>query len=625
MTYALRNFVEEKLGAKYVERTRLDLGKAFGESSPGTPVFFILSPGVDALKDLEVLGKRLGFTIDSGKFHNVSLGQGQELVAEMALEKAAIGGHWVFLQNVHLVAKWLGTLEKLLEKFSQGSHRDYRVFLSAETAPSQHEPVIPQGLLENSIKITNEPPTGMLANLHAALYNFDQDTLEMCSKDQEFKSILFSLCYFHACVAGRLRFGPQGWSRSYPFSPGDLTICTNILYNYLEANPNVPWEDLRYLFGEIMYGGHITDAWDRKLCQVYLEEFMNPSLIEDELMLAPGFAAPPYSDYSGYHQYIEDMLPPESPALYGLHPNAEIELLTVTSNTLFRTLLEMQPRNAVSNEEQGQSTEDKVKNILDDILERLPEEFNMAEIMQKNPSRSPYILVCFQECERMNALLQEIRVSLQHLDLGLKGELTLSPDVETQLSALSYDRVPDTWNKLAYPSTYGLAQWFNDLLLRCRELDTWTQDLTLPAVVWLSGFFNPQSFLTAIMQTMARKNEWPLDRMCLTIDVTKKTKEDYGHPPREGAYLHGLHLEGARWDIQSGALVDARLKELTSTMPVIFAKAIPADRQEVKHAYECPVYKTKARGLTYVWTFRLRSKDRIAKWVLAGVALLLEA
>ncbi|KAL6081787.1 hypothetical protein STEG23_030108, partial [Scotinomys teguina] len=98
MTYALRNFVEEKLGAKYVERTRLDLGKACEESSPATPVFFILSPGVDALKDLEVLGKRLGFTIDSGKFHNVSLGQGQELVAEVALEKAASGGHWVILQ-----------------------------------------------------------------------------------------------------------------------------------------------------------------------------------------------------------------------------------------------------------------------------------------------------------------------------------------------------------------------------------------------------------------------------------------------------------------------------------------------------------------------------------------------
>uniref|UniRef100_A0A8C4MX33 Dynein axonemal heavy chain 11 n=1 Tax=Equus asinus asinus TaxID=83772 RepID=A0A8C4MX33_EQUAS len=610
MTYALRNFVEEKLGTKTTKFQTLLTSPWF------TFPLIILYPST---------GKRLGFTIDSGKFHNVSLGQGQETVAEMALEKASKGGHWVILQNVHLVAKWLGTLEKLLERFSQGSHRDYRVFMSAESAPTPNEHIIPQGLLENSIKITNEPPTGMLANLHAALYNFDQDTLEVCSKEQEFKSILFSLCYFHACVAGRLRFGPQGWSRSYPFNPGDLTICANVLYNYLEANPNVPWEDLRYLFGEIMYGGHITDDWDRKLCRVYLEEFMNPSLIEDELMLAPGFAAPPNLDYSGYHQYIEDMLPPESPALYGLHPNAEIEFLTVMSNTLFRTLLEMQPRNALSSEELGQSTEDKVKNILDDILEKLPEEFNMAEIMQKNSNRSPYVLVCFQECERMNILLREMRASLQQLDLGLKGELTLSPDVEAQQSALSYDIVPDTWSKLAYPSTYGLAQWFNDLLLRCRELDTWTQDLALPAVVWLSGFFNPQSFLTAIMQTMARKNAWPLDKMCLTVDVTKKTKEDYGHPPREGAYLHGLLMEGARWDTESGTIVEARLKELTSVMPVIFAKAIPIDRQETEHTYECPVYKTKMRGPNYVWTFRLKSKEKTAKWVLAGVALLLEA
>ncbi|XP_027975100.1 dynein heavy chain 11, axonemal-like [Eumetopias jubatus] len=625
MTYALRNFVEEKLGAKYVGRTRVDLVKAFEESSPATPIFFILSPGVDALKDLEILGKRLGFTMDSGKFHNVSLGQGQEMVAEKALEKASKGGHWVILQNVHLVAKWLGTLEKLLERFSQGGHRDYRVFMSAESAATPHEHIIPQGLLENSIKITNEPPTGMLANLHAALYNFDQDTLEACSKEQEFKSILFALCYFHACVAGRLRFGPRGWSRNYPFSPGDLTICANVLYNYLEANPHVPWEDLRYLFGEIMYGGHITDDWDRKLCRAYLEEFLNPSLIEDEFMLAPGFAAPPNLDYSGYHQYIEEKLPPESPALYGLHPNAEIEFLTVMSNTLFRTLLELQPRNALISEELGQSTEEKVKNVLDDLLEKLPEEFNMVEIMQKSSNRSPYVLVCFQECERMNVLLREIRVSLQQLDLGYKGELTLSPEVEAQQSQLSSDRVPDTWSRLAYPSTYSLAQWFSDLLLRCQELETWTHDLALPAVVWLSGFFNPQSFLTAVMQTMARRNGWPLDKTCLTVDVTKKTKEDYGHPPREGAYLHGLIMEGARWDTQSGTIAEACLKEVTSVMPVIFAKAIPTDRQETKHTYECPVYRTKMRGSNYVWTFRLRSPDKTTKWVLAGVALLLEA
>lgn len=68
----------------------------------------------------------------------------------------------------------------------------------------------------------------------------------------------------------------------------------------------------------------------------------------------------------------------------------------------------------------------------------------------------------------------------------------------------------------------------------------------MPAAVWLGGFFNPQSFLTAIMQQTARKNEWPLDKMCLMTDVTKKQKEDFNSAPREGAYVHGLFMEGAR-------------------------------------------------------------------------------
>lgn len=98
--------------------------------------------------------------------------------------------------------------------------------------------------------------------------------------------------------------------------------------------------------------------------------------------------------------------------------------------------------------------------------------------------------------------------------------------MEKLQTALFFDNVPDTWTKLAYPSTYSLAIWcvcmlllifcvqkadirslkmffflfvcvrYNDVLQRCKELDSWTQDLSLPSVVWLSGLFNPQSFLT---------------------------------------------------------------------------------------------------------------------------------
>ncbi|XP_077184230.1 dynein axonemal heavy chain 17 isoform X3 [Paroedura picta] len=624
MTYAVKNFVEEKMGSKFVEGRSVEFSKSYEESSQSTPIFFILSPGVDPLKDVEALGQKLGFTIDNGKIHNVSLGQGQEVVAENALDVAAIEGHWVILQNIHLVARWLNTLDKKVERYSIGSHSDYRVFMSAEPAPSPDAHIIPQGLLENAIKITNEPPTGMYANLHKALDLFTQDTLEMCTKEIEFKCILFALCYFHAVVAERRKFGAQGWNRSYPFNNGDLTISVNVLYNYLEANVRVPWDDLRYLFGEIMYGGHITDDWDRRLCRTYLGEYIRMEMLEGEMFLAPGFLIPPNSDYKGYHEYIDENLPPESPYLYGLHPNAEIGFLTITSEKLFRTVLEMQPKESDAGGGTGVSREEKVKSVLDEIMDRLPELFNMVEIMAKAQEKTPYVVVAFQECERMNILTSEIRRSLKELNLGLKGELTITTDMEELSNALYYDNVPDSWTNRAYPSLLSLAAWYADLLLRIRELEAWTTDFALPTTVWLAGFFNPQSFLTAIMQSMARKNEWPLDRMCLSVEVTKKNREDMTAPPREGSYVHGLFMEGARWDIQTGVITDARLKELTPATPVIFIKAIPVDRMDTKNMYECPVYKTRTRGPTYVWTFNLKTKEKPAKWILAGVALLLQ-
>ncbi|XP_051263753.1 dynein axonemal heavy chain 11 isoform X2 [Dicentrarchus labrax] len=626
MTYTLRNFVEESMGTKYVEAARLEFVKLYEDSCPSTPVFFILSPGVDPLKDVEKLGLKLGFSIDQGTLHNVSLGQGQEEVAERVVKNASKLGHWVILQNVHLVARWLPSLDALLETAAVDSHPNYRVFITGEPAPSPEQHVIPRGILENAIKITNEPHTGMNASLHAALNNFSQDTLDMCSREQEFNSMFFSLCFFHACVMERRKFGPQGWNHYYPFSTGDLTISASVLYNYLEANTKsmqVPWEDLCYLFGEIMYGGHITDDWDRRLCKTYLQEFMHLKMFEGELFLCPGFLAPPFLDYSGYHSYIDEHLPSENPTLYGLHPNAELECLTVTSDNLLRTLLELQPQDSSRGEGAAPSMEEKVKSVIEDILDKLPEEYNMAEIMSKTTKRSPYILVCFQECERMNLLLAEIRKSLNELDLGLKGELTISSRMETLQSALFTDSVPDSWARLAYPTTNTLAQWFNDLMCSCRELDSWTQDLVLPAVVWLSGLFNPQSFLTAVLQSIARKNQWPLDKMTLIVDVTKKTKDDFGHPPREGAYIHGLFVEGARWDTQTGVLSEAVLRDLTPAMPVLYVRAVPAEEQELKSTYECPVYRTKQRGPTYVWTLHLRTKQPPAKWIVAGVALLL--
>lgn len=533
------------------------------------------------------------FSTDHNNFYNVSLGQGQEVVAEAAIDVACKEGHWVILQNIHLVAKWLPALEKKMESTVEEAHENYRLFISAEPAASAEYHIIPQGILESAIKITNEPPTGMLANVHKALDLFNQETLEMCSKEAEFKAILFSLCYFHAVVAERRKFGPQGWNRVYPFNNGDLTISVYVLYNYLEGNTKVPWEDLRYLFGEIMYGGHITDDWDRRLCKTYLEEFMAPDLVDGDLFFCPGFVAPPNTDYEGYHEYIDEYLPSESPVLYGLHSNAEIGFLTTLSEQLFKTIFELQPRESGSSSGSSMSREETIKILIEDIRDKIPEEFNMVEVMARVEDRTPFVIVAFQECERMNILIREIRRSLKELSLGLKGELTITSDMESLEESLFFDDVPANWTKLAYPSLLGLQTWFADLMLRVKELEIWSTDFNLPPSVWLAGFFNPQSFLTAIMQQTARKNEWPLDKMCLSCDVTKKQKEEFTTPPREGAFVNGLFMDGARWDMDLGSIGPSRLKELFPMMPVIFIKAITQDKQDIKNIYECPVYKTR--------------------------------
>lgn len=82
--------------------------------------------------------------------------------------------------------------------------------------------------------------------------------------------------------------------------------------------------------------------------------------MEGDLSFASGFPAPPNTDYKSYHQYIDDLLPPESPVLYGLHPNAEIGTLTTRSENLFSTLMEMQPRDASASSGTGISKDEKV-------------------------------------------------------------------------------------------------------------------------------------------------------------------------------------------------------------------------------------------------------------------------
>lgn len=182
------------------------------------------------------------------------------------------------LQNIHLMPSFLAELEKKLDAFAiEGSNPGFRLYLSSDPSKS-----IPIGLLERCIKLTNEPPEGLKANMKRAFAFFTKEEID--EKETKVKAILFALCYFHSVMLERKKFGPKGWNMKYPFAIGDLRDSAIVLNNYLDGPASagkIPWDDLKYIFGEIMYGGHIVNNWDRVMCAAMLNSLMTDGLLED--------------------------------------------------------------------------------------------------------------------------------------------------------------------------------------------------------------------------------------------------------------------------------------------------------------------------------------------------------
>lgn len=223
-------------------------------------------------------------------------------------------------------------------------------------------------------------------------------------------------------------------------------------------------------------------------------------------------------------------------------------------------------------------------------------------------------------------------MSLIELDAGLKGTLNITDAMEGLQASLNLNKVPDSWAKVAYLSKKNLLVWLDDLIMRCKQLEEWSEEFATPLVLWLSGLFNPMSFLTAIMQITARATGLPLDDMCLKSDVRNEyDKEDLSDPPAAGAYVNGFSLEGAGWEQgrngEQGYLCDMVLKELSPLLPIVHVTSIRKAERSTVGMYHCPVYFTTARGqanFVTMFDIAMESEDSDEKaWILSGVALFL--
>jgi dynein heavy chain len=265
--------------------------------------------------------------------------------------------------------------------------------------------------------------------------------------------------------------------------------------------------------------------------------------------------------------------------------------------------------------------------MLNDIMERIEDvNFDVGEVMSMlNEEKTPFQNVFLQEIKQMAGLVREMVHNLKELALGFAGELTISDAMDALMMSLFYGTVPTKWTKLAWPSLRSLTAWMTDLQMRIDQLEGWVQNpIEIPLVTWLSGLINPQSFLTAIMQQSAQLNSWELDKLYIQTDITKKQAEEVDARTRDGAFVSGLALEGARWNMNQGMLENSKPREMYFPMPVVYCKSNFAASRPSTGIYSCPVYKTRQRGPTYVFSAQLKTKSKTAKWVLGGVALVMD-
>jgi dynein heavy chain len=672
---AAADVIADALGPRFVEGAPLSMERAWAESRPRAPLICLLSPGSDPTRLIEELAKRRRV-----KTLGVSMGQGQEVIARKYVAAAAAEGQWVLLQNAHLGLGYLNEVEAFLAK-ADALHDDFRLWITAEPHPA-----FPIGLLQMGIKITNEAPVGLRAGLRASYQAITQDALDAVPR-REWRQLLFVTCFLHSVVQERRKFGPIGWNVPYEFNASDLAAATTFLQGHLadmdakrcallvfvlfgggvgcfvlcsflkphhnqqpttpppnaqsptpkpnNSAPGPTWETVRYMVSVIQYGGRITDDFDQALMDAYAERYFHQGVLAPNCELArddrSGFVyrVPDAAEVEGFRGAIEALPAGESPEVFGLHANADLTFRTLQVREAVSTILDTMPKGGGGGG--GLSREEAVNRLCEDLLAKVPPPFDNEDVRDKlkrlpgGPTQ-PLTVHLRQEVDRLNAVLVLARATLADLRLAIAGTIALSGPLIDALDALALARIPPAWLRASWEAA-TLGAWFAGLLQRHDQLARW---LTLgrPKSFWLPGFFNPQGFLTAVKQEVARHHaadKWALDDVVMSSEVTHPPRdpESLREAPAEGVYIHGLCLDGAAWSGRENRLVDAEPKKLHCPLPVLHVTGVLAKDRKLANVYEAPCYRVKARrGNNFIATFGLRTEDDKSKWVLRGVALL---
>jgi dynein heavy chain len=631
LLFCVAQMVNSYLGQKFVESPPFDLEGSFEDSEPLMPLIFVLSSGSDPTVLFFNFAEEKGF---AEKKKLLSLGQDQGPKAEAMINNAIKEGEWVYLQNCHLCASWMPGLEKILEELAQKElHEDYRLWLT--TMPALHFPTM---VLQSGLKIVKEPPKGMRANLRDTIVSVLPESLwEGCTKEYQWKKLVFSLVFFHGLIQERRKFGPLGWNVRYEFNNSDLSTALKYLKTYLEDFEEIPWPAVNYILGAICYGGRVTDFLDLRCVMCMLKTYLNSDALEQGHSFTPdGVYYPPEpGPLNGVFDYLSTLPMYESPEVFGLHPNADINLQLAESNSMKQSILDVIGGGGGG----GGSSDEVVDNLAQELLGKLPalidKRYHHPSIFELTKAGivASLTTVLVQEIDRFNILMKRIKSTLLELRRAIAGEVILSFELEKMYNDFVFLRVPALWSKAGYPSLKPLGSWYDDFILRVAFLQKWLLEGRPPSY-WISGFFFPQGFMTGVLQTHSRRFIIPIDEITYATHVTEWDSPDMVKEGADiGVYIHGMYVEGARWDRGTKTVAESHKGELYDSLPVVWLECLEKVKKQADETlYAAPLYKISTRagvlsttGLStnHIMNLELPSGDHHPNhWIMRGAALL---
>ena len=451
----------------------LSLSTLYSESNQTTPILLISSPGADPSKELQEFATK---TVGINQYEELAMGGGQQEVAIHMLKSAASNGTWLCLKNLHLVVAWLPTLEKEISSL-QNVEPEFRLWLTSES----HQ-LFPTILLQQALKATYESPPGLKQNLQRVMESFDPHVLFNKKEVNEVKSkLLFLLACFHSVIQERRTYIPQGWTKFYEFSFGDMRAGTFIIDAIADTisstGKSIDYDTIYGLMEDAIYGGRIDNAVDMRILRAYLQLFFNDEIIlhnnrSNEILRDSGLVMPSEISYESFNGIISKLPDSDAPQTFCLPVNIERSLQRTISTNVIKQLRALSTMDV----EVNKYDREKWRHLLGPILDMWKKMSDgmggkgKGNLSKGSNKSNPIKDFVDMECALTTELCSTIDTAIASLNKILYGSGLLTPAIQATAIALLSDRVPSEWLSLWDGGSEKPQKWLREVVRKKNAL-----------------------------------------------------------------------------------------------------------------------------------------------------------